>query len=189
MDNLFLYTVSMLDMLVADDYVIIYFQGGSTSDQMPPFSWLRKCYHLIDRRHVSHTEVGLDRRLRKNLKTIYLVHPTLWLKTVVTMTKPFISSKFSKKIYFIYALNDLGKLICMDQVEIPDEVLKHDHERVFARTHTSTSISGATSSRRNTTKSGADANGEGSSRRTSAQTSAAAFAPSGTDDPDLPGAP
>lgn len=34
------------------------------------------------------------------------------------------SSKFSKKIYFIYALNDLGKLICMDQVEIPDEVLK-----------------------------------------------------------------
>ena len=29
-------------------------------------------------------------RLKKNLKSLLLVHPTLWLKTVVMMTKPFI---------------------------------------------------------------------------------------------------
>uniref|UniRef100_A0A2C9KT94 CRAL-TRIO domain-containing protein n=1 Tax=Biomphalaria glabrata TaxID=6526 RepID=A0A2C9KT94_BIOGL len=78
MNHLFHYVIHTLEELVADDYVIIYFHGSTPRRQMPGLTWLKRCYQSI------------DRRLKKNLKGLYLVHPTLWLKTIVTMIRPFI---------------------------------------------------------------------------------------------------
>jgi hypothetical protein len=78
----FRYVLTTLHELVADDYILIYFHNagcaGVSSNNMPTFGWLKRCYTMI------------DRRLRKNLKNLFLVHPTFWLKTFVIMTKPFI---------------------------------------------------------------------------------------------------
>ncbi|XP_023231023.1 uncharacterized protein LOC111631061 [Centruroides sculpturatus] len=112
MDNLFLYVLTTLDQLVAEDYILIYFHGATRRSNMPSFGWLKRCYQMI------------DRRLRKNLKGLYLVHPTFWLKTIVIMTRPFISSKFSRKLRFINSLQELSDLIPMDHVSIPDIVKK-----------------------------------------------------------------
>lgn len=69
----------------------------------------------------------IDRRLRKNLKNLYLVHPTFWLKTIVLMTKPFISSKFSKKIVFVNSLAELNEILpVLEQASIPDRVKQYD---------------------------------------------------------------
>lgn len=114
MDNLFLYVLSTLDQLITEDYVLVYLHGGTAKDCMPTFSWLKRCYQMI------------DRRLRKNLKRLYLVHPTFWLKTIVLMTKPFISSKFSKKLHFINSLGELMELLPLEQASIPDRVKKYD---------------------------------------------------------------
>ncbi|XP_035219220.1 exopolyphosphatase PRUNE1-like isoform X2 [Stegodyphus dumicola] len=114
MDNLFLYVINTLDELVAEDYVLVYFHGATDRSNMPSFSWLKRCYQMI------------DRRLRKNLKGLYLVHPTFWLKTIVIMTRPFISSKFSRKLKFVYSLKELSLLIPLDQVSIPDKVKQFD---------------------------------------------------------------
>lgn len=86
MDHLFMYVLTTLHELIADDYILVYFHnpsgssttpvGGTSGNNMPTFSWLKRCYHMI------------DRKLRKNLKALYLVHPTFWLKTLVIMTKP-----------------------------------------------------------------------------------------------------
>lgn len=78
MENLFLYVVKTLEQLVTEDYVLIYLHGGSTRSNVPPFPWLKKCYQL------------LDRRLRKSLKNMFMVHPTFWLKSIVWMARPFI---------------------------------------------------------------------------------------------------
>lgn len=78
MDNLFLYVVKTLEQLVTEDYVLIYLHGGSTRSNVPPFPWLKKCYQL------------LDRKLRKRLKNLFMVHPTFWLKSIVWMARPFI---------------------------------------------------------------------------------------------------
>lgn len=78
MNNLFLYVLTTLDQLITEDYVLIYLHGATSRSCMPTFSWLKRCYQMI------------DRRLRKNLKGLYLVHPTFWLKTIVLMTRPFI---------------------------------------------------------------------------------------------------
>lgn len=114
MDNLFLYVLSTLDQLITEDYVLVYLHGGTAKDCMPTFSWLKRCYQMI------------DRRLRKNLKRLYLVHPTFWLKTIVLMAKPFISSKFSKKLHFINSLGELLELLPLEQASIPDRVKKYD---------------------------------------------------------------
>ncbi|XP_076081785.1 uncharacterized protein LOC143052602 isoform X2 [Mytilus galloprovincialis] len=110
MDNLFLYVISTLELLVAEDYMIVYFHGATPRRQMPSFGWLKKCYQMI------------DRRLKKNLKGLLLIHPTLWLRTIVLMTKPFISSKFSSKLKFVRTLQDLSNIVPVDYIYIPDEV-------------------------------------------------------------------
>ncbi|KAF2347793.1 Bcl2-/adenovirus E1B 19kDa-interacting protein 2 [Trinorchestia longiramus] len=79
MDHLFMYVLTALDQLIAEDYVLVYLHGATTRANMPSFNWLKRCYQMI------------DRRLRKNLQVLYLVHPTFWVKTVVVMIRPFVS--------------------------------------------------------------------------------------------------
>ncbi|KAG1693479.1 Protein prune 2 [Nymphon striatum] len=116
MDNLFLYVLTTLDALVAEDYILVYLHGATQRSNMPSFGWLKRCYQMI------------DRRLRKNLKQLLLVHPSFWVKTIVIMTKPFISSKFSRKLKFISNLLELSELIPMDDVCIPDKVKQIEFE-------------------------------------------------------------
>jgi prune family protein 2 len=123
MDHLFMYVLTTLHELVADDYMLIYFHnpsgGGITSNNMPTFGWLKRCYYMI------------DRRLRKNLKALYLVHPTFWLKTLVIMTKPFISSKFSRKLRFVSNLTELNDLVPMETSLIPPPVKQVEFDRMI----------------------------------------------------------
>ncbi|PNF41616.1 prune-like protein 2 [Cryptotermes secundus] len=117
MDNLFFYVLTTLDELITEDYVLIYLHGATSRSCMPTFSWLKRCYQMI------------DRRLRKNLKGLYLVHPTFWLKTIVIMTRPFISSKFSRKLNFVDTLAELAEVVPLEQASIPDRVKQYDQIR------------------------------------------------------------
>ncbi|XP_055842338.1 protein prune homolog 2 isoform X2 [Episyrphus balteatus] len=118
MDNLFLYVVKTLEQLVTEDYVLIYLHGGSSRRNVPPFPWLKKCYQL------------LDRRLRKSLKNLYLVHPTFWLKSIVWMSRPFVSSKFWRKLVYVQTLNELTSLVAVEKAAIPEKVKQYDAKRV-----------------------------------------------------------
>ncbi|CAC5424701.1 PRUNE2 [Mytilus coruscus] len=129
MDNLFLYVISTLELLVAEDYMIVYFHGATPRRQMPSFGWLKKCYQMIDRsnadlyRNMNYIEIL---QIKENLKGLLLIHPTLWLRTIVLMTKPFISSKFSSKLKFVRTLHDLSNIVPVEYIYIPDQVKKYD---------------------------------------------------------------
>ncbi|XP_034016869.1 bcl-2/adenovirus E1B 19 kDa-interacting protein 2-like protein isoform X2 [Thalassophryne amazonica] len=114
MDSLFRYVVGTLDLMVAKDYVIVYLCAGGQRDKLPGISWLRDCYTTI------------DRKLRKNLKGFYVVHPTWYIKALITIIKPFISSKFSKKLQFVDSLQHLSHFIPTEYVQIPDCVKRYD---------------------------------------------------------------
>ncbi|XP_059615935.1 protein prune homolog 2 isoform X2 [Phlebotomus argentipes] len=114
MDSLFLYVVQTLEQLITDDYVMVYLHGGSCRSNVPPFHWLRKCYQL------------LDRRLRKRLKTLYMVHPTFWLKSLVLMSRPFISSKFWRKLIYVKNLEDLCVMVPVEKAAIPEKVKSYN---------------------------------------------------------------
>ncbi|XP_040910134.1 protein prune homolog 2-like isoform X2 [Toxotes jaculatrix] len=114
MDNLFRYVVGTLDLMVTENYVIVYLCAGGQKDKLPGISWLKECYTTI------------HRRLRKNLKGFYVVHPTWYIKALITIIKPFISSKFSRKLQFVDSLQDLSRFIPTEHVQIPDYVRQYD---------------------------------------------------------------
>ncbi|KAG8144839.1 hypothetical protein E2320_013251 [Naja naja] len=116
MDNLFKYVIGSLELLIAESYMIVYLNGATTRRKMPSLGWLRKCYQQI------------DRRLRKNLKSLIIVHPSWFIRTLLAITKPFISSKFSQKIRYVFTLADLAELIPMDSVTIPECIKQIDQE-------------------------------------------------------------
>ncbi|XP_017332910.1 caytaxin [Ictalurus punctatus] len=121
MENLFLYVVSSLEMLVAEDYMIIYMNGGTPRSKMPGISWLKKCYQMI------------DRRLRKNLKSLIIAHPSWFIRTVLAISRPFISVKFMNKIRYVHSLEELEQIIPMEHIHIPECVIQYDEERIKAR--------------------------------------------------------
>ncbi|KAM4858903.1 caytaxin [Urocitellus parryii] len=121
MENLFLYVISSLELLVAEDYMIVYLNGATPRRRMPGLGWLKKCYQMI------------DRRLRKNLKSLIIVHPSWFIRTVLAISRPFISVKFISKIQYVHSLEDLEQLIPMEHVQIPECVLQYEEERLRAR--------------------------------------------------------
>ncbi|XP_029289808.1 BCL2/adenovirus E1B 19 kDa protein-interacting protein 2 isoform X3 [Cottoperca gobio] len=117
MDNLFKYVIGTLELLVAENYMIVYLNGATSRKKMPTVGWLRKCYQQI------------DRRLRKNLKSLIIVHPSWFIRTLLALTKPFISSKFTQKIKYVFSLTDLAELVPMEYVSIPECIKQFDDEK------------------------------------------------------------
>lgn len=116
MENLFLYVISTLELMVAEDYMIVYLNGATPHRRMPGLGWLKKCYQMI------------DRRLRKNLKSFIILHPSWFIRTVLAITKPFISAKFSSKIKYVNSLDELKELIPMEYIQIPECIIRLDKE-------------------------------------------------------------
>ncbi|XP_051554857.1 caytaxin-like [Myxocyprinus asiaticus] len=121
MENLFLYVISSLELLVAEDYMIIYMNGATPRRRMPGISWLKRCYQMI------------ERRLRKNLKCLIIAHPSWFIRTVLAISRPFISVKFMEKICYVQSLEELAHIVPMEQVQIPECVLQYDDERIKAQ--------------------------------------------------------
>ena len=72
------YLMHTLDAYVDMDYSLVYFHFGLTSKNKPPLRWLWEVYK------------ALDRRYKKNLKSLYLVHPTNFIRVVWNFFKPII---------------------------------------------------------------------------------------------------
>ncbi|XP_056379419.1 protein prune homolog 2 isoform X2 [Hyla sarda] len=121
MENLFLYVISTLELMVAEDYMIVYLNGATPRRKMPGLGWMKKCYQMI------------DRRLRKNLKSFIIVHPSWFIRTILAVTRPFISSKFSSKIKYVSSLAELKEMIPMEYVQIPESIIKYEETRCFPR--------------------------------------------------------
>ncbi|CAI5773909.1 rho GTPase-activating protein 8 isoform X1 [Podarcis lilfordi] len=103
-----------LDQYVENDYTVIYFHYGLNSKNKPSLSWLQSAYKEFDRKY------------KKNLKALYIVHPTNFIKIIWNIFKPLISHKFGKKVIYLNYLSDLRDHLKYDQLKIPQEVIRHD---------------------------------------------------------------
>ncbi|KAG5842732.1 hypothetical protein ANANG_G00180830 [Anguilla anguilla] len=113
-DNLFRYIVGTLELMVSEDYVIVYLCSMAPRTKLPSIKWLRQCYATV------------ERRLRKNLKGVFFVHPVWYIKVLLTIVKAFTSAKFSRKVRFIRNLQELSEFIPMEHVNIPDHIRQYD---------------------------------------------------------------
>lgn len=116
MDNLFRYIIGTLEVMVAENYMLVYLNGATPRSKIPTMGWLKQCYQTI------------DRRLKKNLKALIIVHPTWYVKAIMAIIRPFISSKFGRKVQFMNSLWELSQLISLDHVHIPECIRQLDQE-------------------------------------------------------------
>ncbi|CAN9508327.1 unnamed protein product [Ophioblennius macclurei] len=105
-----------LDQYVQLDYILVYFHYGLKSSNKPSLKWLREAY------------AEFDRKYKKNLKALYVVHPTNFIRIVWNIFKPLISQKFGKKLKYVNYLAELREHLNYDQLFIPPEVVRHDEK-------------------------------------------------------------
>lgn len=105
-----------LDQHVEKDYIIVYFHYGLNSQNKPSLGWLQSTYKEFDRKY------------KKNLKALYVVHPTNFIKVLWNIFKPLISHKFGKKVTYLNDLRELREHLQYDQLVIPPEVLRYDEK-------------------------------------------------------------
>uniref|UniRef100_A0A3Q3JQP4 CRAL-TRIO domain-containing protein n=1 Tax=Monopterus albus TaxID=43700 RepID=A0A3Q3JQP4_MONAL len=78
MDNLFRYIVGTLDLMVSENYLLVYLCAMAPRNKLPAIKWLHQCY------------TSINRRLKKDLKGLLVVHPAWYIKALITLVKPFI---------------------------------------------------------------------------------------------------
>ncbi|KAE9416854.1 hypothetical protein Angca_006565, partial [Angiostrongylus cantonensis] len=115
-DQLLRYIQSVLNKVVDLDYTIVYFHYGLRSHNKPPIKWLFKAYKM------------LDRRFKKNLKALYVVHPTRFIRFIWGLFRPFISSKFENKFHYVSCIKELEDALSIARLNVPPPVRSHDEQ-------------------------------------------------------------
>jgi len=113
LERVMLYMIKVMDPVVEGDYVLVYVHTNISADNKPSFAWMRKFYSIFNRKY------------KKNLKLLYIVHPTMWVKMTFRLFKPFISSKFWKKLVYIEEGADVYSYFPKDQISLPDFVINY----------------------------------------------------------------
>ncbi|VDL19310.1 unnamed protein product [Hymenolepis diminuta] len=119
--RLYDYIRKTLEQYVANDYSLVYFHYGLTNAKKPPLKWLMQAYR------------GFDRNFKKNLKALYIVHPTSLVLFIIKFFKPIISRKFGQKINFVNELSELSADMHLDQIPIPQQVRLYDADLIRQR--------------------------------------------------------
>ncbi|XP_052833110.1 rho GTPase-activating protein 1 [Octopus bimaculoides] len=109
--RLLAYIKYTLDQYVENDYTVIYFHYGLNSRNKPKLTWLL------------HTYMEFDRKYKKNLKALYLVHPTNFIRILWTLFKPVLSVKFGQKVMYVNYLHELKEHLHFNQLVVPQPVL------------------------------------------------------------------
>ncbi|XP_054159776.1 rho GTPase-activating protein 1-like [Oppia nitens] len=103
-----------LDAFVESDYSLVYFHFGLNARNRPTIRWFWNAFRAFDRKY------------RKNLKALFLVHPTPFLRLILRVFRPVVSAKFGRKVRHIMRLHELEEEFHVNQLSIPDQVKAHD---------------------------------------------------------------
>ncbi|KAJ2787498.1 hypothetical protein GGI15_000685 [Coemansia interrupta] len=101
-----------LDDFVESDYTVVLFAANAR--YKPNLKWLFTAYRRLGRKY------------KKNLKALYIVHPSKWVQILMTAMNAVLSPKFAKKVQWIDTLSELAYLVPIDQINIPPEVYQHN---------------------------------------------------------------
>ncbi|XP_002733856.2 protein GDAP2 homolog [Saccoglossus kowalevskii] len=114
LDKAVLYLIQVMDTIVNRDYVVVYFHTLSTPNNHPELAWIKQVYNL------------LDYKWKKNLRTFYIVHPTLWSRVLTWFFTTFTASSIKHKIVNLGGVKQLYNLVPPEHLDIPPFVLEYD---------------------------------------------------------------
>ncbi|XP_006462937.1 hypothetical protein AGABI2DRAFT_186748 [Agaricus bisporus var. bisporus H97] len=104
--------LSYLNLYVESDYTVVFFAAGG--GHSPGWNWVWKAYR------------SLSRKYRKNLKQMYIVHPSFFTKMLFSLAGAIISPKFFRKIVHIATLSELAHVVPLTQIDIPPAVYREN---------------------------------------------------------------
>lgn len=107
LEHLLLYIIYTLDSVVEKDYVVAYFASNQNSANRPPFTWIRKAYKIFDRKY------------KKNLKQLYIVQPTAWLRMTLRFLGALVSKKVWQKILYLSSFEDIYAYMSPSMLRLP----------------------------------------------------------------------
>ncbi|KAI1286806.1 Protein GDAP2 -like protein [Halotydeus destructor] len=113
-ERVLVYLVSLLDELAARDYVIIYFHSMTSAVNHAPLNYVHQIYDVLDYKY------------KKNLKAIYIVHPTFWCRLVSWYFTTFKASDLKRKIFYLGGVEYLNQVIPLDQLQVPSNIMDFD---------------------------------------------------------------
>ncbi|KAF6171745.1 hypothetical protein GIB67_007266 [Kingdonia uniflora] len=116
LERFVLYVVKEFEPLIQKPYTIVYFHSAASLQLQPDLGWMKRLQQVLGRKH------------QRNLHAIYVLHPTVGLKTAVLGLQLFVDSEVWKKIVYVDRLLQLFRFVPREQLTIPDFVFQHDLE-------------------------------------------------------------
>ncbi|KAG0168408.1 hypothetical protein DFQ28_004869 [Apophysomyces sp. BC1034] len=114
-DLILRFILARLDEFVENDYVLIFF--SSPAKFRPPWLWLLKAYR------------ALDRKYKKNLKALYVLHLTRSYRIIFDLANKITSPKFARKLHYMSSLRELANVVPLPSHFIPQPVIHYDTEQ------------------------------------------------------------
>lgn len=115
-DRTLMYLISFLDGIANKNYVVVFFNADTTSANRPDPLFVRQVYGVLDQKY------------RRNLKTLYLVHPTWWVRVTVTIMNALFTSDIRDKIRNIETLAELNSVVGGTGIQVPQYVKDYDRQ-------------------------------------------------------------
>ncbi|KAI8883976.1 Rho GTPase activation protein [Backusella circina FSU 941] len=110
--NYYDYDLILSDEFVENDYVLVFF--SSPARYRPGWLWLLRAYR------------SLDRKYKKNLKALYVVHLSKSYRLIFDLANKIISPKFARKLRYVSNLSMLKLHIALAPQFIPQRVIDFD---------------------------------------------------------------
>jgi hypothetical protein len=92
-----MFLIHLMDHAVEKDYCLVYVHTLSAYANQPPLTFIRQCYNVLQRKSAKKI-CFLRFRYKKNLKRLYIVHPSWTVKTILFFARAFVSPKFWQKV-------------------------------------------------------------------------------------------
>ncbi|XP_025098493.1 protein GDAP2 homolog [Pomacea canaliculata] len=109
-----LYMIKVMEAIVDGPYVVVYFHTLTSRANHPPMSYMKLAYSVLDHRY------------KKNLKSFYIIHPTLWSKFATWFFTTFTASDIKRKVHSLNGVQYLYTKINPDQLDIPQFIHEYD---------------------------------------------------------------
>ncbi|GJN20747.1 hypothetical protein PR202_gb08164 [Eleusine coracana subsp. coracana] len=116
LERFVLHVVKEFEPLIQKPYSIVYFHSAASLQPQPDLGFMKRLQQILGRKH------------QRNLHAIYVLHPTLGLRTAILAMQMFVDGEVWKKVVYVDRLVQLFKYVPREQLTIPDFVFQYDLE-------------------------------------------------------------
>ncbi|EPS66610.1 hypothetical protein M569_08166, partial [Genlisea aurea] len=116
LERFVMYVIKEFEPLIQKPYTIVYFHSAASLQMQPDLGWMKRLEQILGRKH------------QRNLHAIYVLHPTLGLKTAILAMQVLVDNVVWKKVVYVDRLLQLFRYVPREQLTIPDFVFQHDLE-------------------------------------------------------------